>query len=79
MRYINPEQIGFSIKNIMYLSKTNVQKIQALPGLSVPDATVFSLPEKVLQFGTGVLLRALPDFIIDSANKKGFLTGVLLW
>lgn len=33
------------------------------------------LPEKVLQFGTGVLLRGLPDFFIDKANKKGIFNG----
>ena len=36
-----------------------------------PGASLFELPEKVLQFGTGVLLRALPDYFIDKANKKG--------
>lgn len=36
---------------------------------------LFELPEKVLQFGTGVLLRALPDFIIDKANKAGVFNG----
>jgi tagaturonate reductase len=59
----------------MYLSKINMQTIQALPGLRVPDGPIFSLPEKVLQFGSGVLLRALPDFIIDKANKKSFFNG----
>jgi tagaturonate reductase len=59
----------------MNLSKINVQKISVQPGLIVPDATVFSLPEKVLQFGTGALLRALPDFIIEAANKKNFFNG----
>lgn len=36
---------------------------------------VLDLPEKVLQFGTGVLLRALPDFYIDLANKAGNFNG----
>lgn len=36
---------------------------------------LFQLPEKVLQFGTGVLLRGLPDFIIDKANKAGIFNG----
>ncbi|MFN3849968.1 MAG: tagaturonate reductase [Spirosomataceae bacterium] len=31
--------------------------------------------EKVLQFGTGVLLRGLPDFLIDKANKQGIFDG----
>jgi tagaturonate reductase len=33
------------------------------------------LPEKVLQFGTGVLLRGLPDFMIDEANRQGVFNG----
>jgi len=33
----------------------------------------FELPEKVLQFGTGVLLRGLPDFFIDKANAPVYL------
>ena len=46
----------------------------ALPHLSagnlqLPLNTVFELPEKVLQFGTGVLLRGLPDFFINAANN----------
>lgn len=31
--------------------------------------------EKVLQFGTGVLLRALPDYFINKANRKGVFNG----
>ncbi len=34
---------------------------------------LFALPEKVLQFGTGVLLRGLPDYFIDKANKQGLV------
>lgn len=33
------------------------------------------LPEKLLQFGTGVLLRGLPDYFIDKANKAGLFNG----
>jgi tagaturonate reductase len=29
----------------------------------------------VLQFGTGVLLRGLPDYFIDKANKQGIFNG----
>lgn len=36
---------------------------------------VFDLPEKVLQFGTGVLLRGLPDFFISEANIQGIFNG----
>ncbi|OYZ52222.1 MAG: hypothetical protein B7Y15_03485 [Bacteroidetes bacterium 24-39-8] len=37
-----------------------------------------ALPEKVLQFGTGVLLRGLPDVYLDLANKKGLFNGRVL-
>ena len=40
-----------------------------------PPAALLALPEKVLQFGTGVLLRGLPDFIIDQANRQGLFNG----
>lgn len=33
------------------------------------------LTERVLQFGTGVLLRGLCDFAIDKANKAGIFNG----
>lgn len=33
------------------------------------------MPEKVLQFGTGVLLRGLPDYFIDKANRQGIFNG----
>jgi tagaturonate reductase len=41
----------------------------------VPDAALLELPEKVLQFGTGVLLRGLPDYFIDKANRKAIFNG----
>jgi tagaturonate reductase len=40
-----------------------------------PSPHVFDLPEKVLQFGTGVLLRGLPDFFISEANNQGLFNG----
>lgn len=40
-----------------------------------PAPTLLELPEKVLQFGTGVLLRGLPDFMIDEANRQGVFNG----
>ncbi|MEO7044862.1 MAG: altronate oxidoreductase, partial [Ferruginibacter sp.] len=59
----------------MKLSKSIIADIQNLPDLNVPAKNVFDLPEKVLQFGTGVLLRGLPDFIINSANNDGLFNG----
>ena len=43
--------------------------------LIVPEESIFELPEKVLQFGTGVLLRGLPDYFIDKANRQGIFNG----
>lgn len=37
--------------------------------------TYFTYPEKILQFGTGVLLRGLVDYLVDQANKKGIFKG----
>ncbi|MDP9046718.1 MAG: altronate oxidoreductase, partial [Bacteroidota bacterium] len=58
----------------MILSKYNLKKID-VPGLQLPGGEIFELPEKVLQFGTGVLLRGLPDYFIDKANRNGFFNG----
>jgi tagaturonate reductase len=41
----------------------------------IPDSTSLNLPERVLQFGTGVLLRGLPDYFIDKANRQGIFNG----
>jgi tagaturonate reductase len=59
----------------MQLSKQNLATISSIPGIEVPDGKIMELPEKVLQFGTGVLLRALPYYFIDRENKKGFFNG----
>lgn len=40
-----------------------------------PSAASFSNPVRVLQFGTGVLLRGLIDYFIDKANKSGIFNG----
>src|SRR5215469_1373067 len=58
----------------MRLSRQNVKSI-SIAGVTVPDENIFSLPEKVLQFGTGVLLRGLPDYFIDKANRRGVFNG----
>src|ERR1700754_4551246 len=58
----------------MILSKYNLKKI-SVPSLELPGEQIFDLPEKVLQFGTGVLLRGLPDYFIDKANRNGIFNG----
>jgi tagaturonate reductase len=58
----------------MILSRYNLKNISA-QDVVTPAETVFDLPEKVLQFGTGVLLRGLPDYFIDKANRQGVFNG----
>jgi tagaturonate reductase len=58
----------------MILSKENLGLI-AKGNVTVPQANYDQLPEKVLQFGTGVLLRGLPDYFIDKANRQGIFNG----
>src|SRR6187551_3048126 len=43
--------------------------------VTLPNPEIFDLPEKVLQFGTGRLLRGLPDYFIDKANREGIFNG----
>ena len=43
--------------------------------VDVPGDRLLQLPEKVLQFGTGILLRGLPDYFIDKANRQQLFNG----
>ena len=58
----------------MKLSRFTLKNINT-ESILVPDEALFELPEKVLQFGTGVLLRGLPDYFIDKANRQGVFNG----
>ncbi|MBW8685344.1 tagaturonate reductase [Chitinophaga rhizophila] len=44
------------------------------PELGVSES-YFNYPERILQFGTGVLLRGLVDYLVDKANKQGIYQG----
>ncbi|WP_183578215.1 tagaturonate reductase [Mucilaginibacter sp. X5P1] len=59
----------------MILSKNNLPGLSGAPGVKFPDQKVFSLPEKVLQFGTGVFVRGLIDYYINKANHAGIFNG----
>jgi len=59
----------------MKLTANNLKDITPKAGLELPELSHLALPEKVLQFGTGVLLRGLPDYYIDKANKQGIFNG----
>jgi tagaturonate reductase len=57
------------------LSKHHLRKIPQHPSLSIPHEAQFQLPDKILQFGTGVLLRGLPDYFVEKANREGLFNG----
>lgn len=58
----------------MFLSRYNLKNIPS-GDVAIPPDELFELPEKVLQFGTGVLLRGLPGYFIDKANRQGIFNG----
>lgn len=58
-----------------FLSKKSLPTIPPRPDISLPTNADRELPERVLQFGTGVLLRGLPDYLIDKANRQGIFNG----
>lgn len=58
----------------MKLSHYNLKNISE-ENVILPQEDIFELPEKVLQFGTGMLLRGLPDYFIDKANRHGIFNG----
>ncbi|PWT98070.1 MAG: altronate oxidoreductase [Bacteroidetes bacterium] len=58
----------------MILSRNSLKQISS-DSIEIPGEEIFLYPEKILQFGTGVLLRGLPDYFIDKANKKGLFKG----
>jgi tagaturonate reductase len=57
--------------------KLSLYTLKNIPAelVTVPNTEIFDLPEKVLQFGTGRLLRGLPDYFIDKANREGVFNG----
>ena len=56
------------------LPRLNKQHVMNNPQWGItPDYLQF--PEKVLQFGTGVLLRGLVDYLVDKANKQDIFKG----
>ncbi len=58
-----------------YLFRENLRQLRSQPSVVVADDSVFQLPEKVLQFGTGAFLRGLADYFIDKANRQGTFNG----
>ena len=61
----------------MLLTKNNIQKITS-DLVSKPVEASYLYPEKILQFGTGVLLRGLPDYFVHKANQQNLFNGRIL-
>lgn len=59
----------------MKILSTDILQDISTENLELPTSVSFEYPEKVLQFGTGVLLRGLPDYYIDKANKQQVFQG----
>lgn len=64
----------------MQLCENNLKRIAAADRgtLQVPAPAVLHLNEKILQFGTGVLLRGLPDYFVNKAILEGHYGGRIL-
>lgn len=59
----------------MSLPQLSPNLLAERPGLLPNHEQLLALPEKVIQFGTGVLLRGLPDYFINKANQQGIFNG----
>lgn len=57
------------------LNKLVLSSLEKNEKLILPTNEQLNYPERVLQFGTGVLLRGLPDHYIDQANREGRFNG----
>ena len=57
------------------LNRSVLLEVASVENIQLPDVRQFELPEKILQFGTGVLLRGLPDQYIQEANNRGEFNG----
>ncbi|MES2797474.1 MAG: tagaturonate reductase [Bacteroidota bacterium] len=56
----------------------NLSKIDLKNGLLKPEDEVFGYPEKIISFGTGVLLKGLPYYFVNKANNQGIFKGRIL-
>jgi tagaturonate reductase len=62
-------------RRMKHLTKSILREIAGVENLILPTDEQLNYPEKVLQFGTGVLLRGLPDQYISEANRAGKFRG----
>ncbi len=50
-------------------------RTREIDGVPLPTDEQFEMPEKVLQFGSGRLLRGFVDYFVDKANRNGVFGG----
>jgi tagaturonate reductase len=67
----------FINKNLtkMTVSQLSPELLAQRPELYPDHKRLLALPEKIIQFGTGVLLRGLPDFFVNKANQQNIFNG----
>lgn len=59
----------------MSLPQLSPELLYQRPDLLPDHQNLLALPEKIIQFGTGVLLRGLPDYFVNKANQQGIFNG----
>ncbi|MCF2495501.1 tagaturonate reductase [Dyadobacter chenhuakuii] len=59
----------------MSLPQLSPELLDQRPDLLPNHHNLLALPEKIIQFGTGVLLRGLPDYFVNKANQQGIFNG----
>ncbi|SKC15267.1 tagaturonate reductase [Dyadobacter psychrophilus] len=59
----------------MSLPQLSPELLDQRPDLLPNHQNLLALPEKIIQFGTGVLLRGLPDYFVNKANQQGIFNG----
>lgn len=59
----------------MSLPQLSPELLEQRPDLLPNHKQLLALPERIIQFGTGVLLRGLPDFFVNKANQQGVFNG----
>ena len=68
----NPKHLSFIT---MALSPLSPELLDQHTDLLPNHKNLLALPEKIIQFGTGVLLRGLPDYFVNKANQQGIFNG----
>jgi tagaturonate reductase len=59
----------------MSLPQLSPELLDQHPEILPNHRSLLALPEKIIQFGTGVLLRGLPDYFVNKANQQGIFNG----